>query len=142
MKQWADSAKKTTGGGRAYLSVDHCCSNYLCWHVVRTGREKWWILLIIFVPLIGVLTYFFVELLPSLVVLVLFSVAFYCLSQVIKVIPLGIAYAIWAGVGIVLTALIGYFFFRQQLDGAAIIGIALIVSGVVVINLFSKSAGH
>jgi small multidrug resistance pump len=84
----------------------------------------------------------FTKLLPSLVVLVLFSVAFYCLSQVIKVIPLGIAYAIWAGVGIVLTALIGYFFFRQQLDGAAIIGIALIVSGVVVINLFSKSAGH
>ena len=84
----------------------------------------------------------FTKLLPSLVVLVLFSVAFYCLSQVIKVIPLGISYAIWAGVGIVLTALIGYFFFRQQLDGAAIIGIALIVSGVVVINLFSKSAGH
>ena len=84
----------------------------------------------------------FTKLLPSLVVLVLFSVAFYCLSQVIKVIPLGIAYAIWAGVGIVLTALIGYFVFQQRLDPAAMIGIGLIVSGVVVINLFSHSSGH
>lgn len=84
----------------------------------------------------------FTRLLPSLAVVVLFSFAFYLLSQVIKVIPLGIAYAIWAGVGIVLTALIGYFVFRQSLDFAAMIGIALIVSGVVVINLFSNSTGH
>lgn len=84
----------------------------------------------------------FTKLLPSLAVVVLFSLAFYLLSQVIKVIPLGIAYAIWAGVGIVLTALIGYFVFRQSLDFAAMIGIALIVSGVVVINLFSNSTGH
>ena len=84
----------------------------------------------------------FTKLLPSLAVVVLFSLAFYLLSQVIKVIPLGIAYAIWAGVGIVLTALIGYFVFRQSLDLAAMIGIALIVSGVVVINLFSNSTGH
>ena len=81
----------------------------------------------------------FTKLLPSLAVVVLFSLAFYLLSQVIKVIPLGIAYAIWAGVGIVLTALIGYFVFRQSLDFAAMIGIALIISGVVVINLFSNS---
>ena len=68
--------------------------------------------------------------------------AFYLLSQVIKVIPLGIAYAIWAGVGIVLTALIGFFVFRQSLDVAAMVGIGLIVSGVVVINLFSNATGH
>lgn len=84
----------------------------------------------------------FTKLIPSVAVVILFSVAFYLLSQVIKVIPLGIAYAIWAGVGIVLTALIGFIFFKQQLDFAAMIGIALIVSGVVVINLFSQSAGH
>ncbi|MFH7767057.1 DMT family transporter [Acinetobacter sp. BSP-28] len=84
----------------------------------------------------------FTKLLPSLVVVVLFSLAFYLLSQVIKVIPLGIAYAIWAGVGIVLTALIGYFIFRQSLDLPAMLGIALIVAGVVVINLFSNSTGH
>ena len=84
----------------------------------------------------------FSKLVPSLVVVVLFSLAFYLLSQVIKVIPLGIAYAIWAGVGIVLTALIGYFIFRQNLDIPAMVGIALIVAGVVVINLFSNSTGH
>lgn len=84
----------------------------------------------------------FSKLWPSLAVVVLFSIAFYLLSQVIKVIPLGVAYAIWAGVGIVLTALVGYFIFRQSLDFAALIGIGLIVSGVVVINLFSNSTGH
>ncbi|MDQ8936174.1 SMR family transporter [Acinetobacter rudis] len=84
----------------------------------------------------------FTKLGPSLAVVVLFSIAFYLLSQVIKVIPLGIAYAIWAGVGIVLTGLIGYFVFRQSLDLAAMIGIALIVLGVIVINLFSHSTGH
>ncbi|MDQ9023153.1 SMR family transporter [Acinetobacter sichuanensis] len=84
----------------------------------------------------------FSKLLPSLVVIVLYSIAFYLLSQVVKVIPLGITYAIWAGVGIVLTAFIGFFAFKQTLDLAAILGIALIISGVVVINLFSSTAGH
>lgn len=84
----------------------------------------------------------FTKLWPSLTVIVLFSIAFYLLSQVIKVIPLGVAYAIWAGVGIVLTALIGYFVFRQSLDLAAMLGIGLIVSGVIVINVFSHSTGH
>lgn len=79
---------------------------------------------------------------PSFAVVVLYVIAFYLLSQVIKVIPLGIAYAIWAGVGIVLTAVIGYFLFRQSLDAAAMIGIGLIIAGVVVINLFSNSVGH
>ncbi|MDM1248507.1 SMR family transporter [Acinetobacter sichuanensis] len=84
----------------------------------------------------------FSKLLPSLAVIVLYSIAFYLLSQVVKVIPLGITYAIWAGVGIVLTAFIGFFVFKQTLDLAAILGIALIISGVVVINLFSSTAGH
>ena len=79
---------------------------------------------------------------PSIAVVVLFCIAFYLLSQVIKVIPLGIAYAIWAGVGIILTAAVGYFIFKQNLDLPAMLGIALIVSGVLVINLFSNSTGH
>ena len=84
----------------------------------------------------------FTKLVPSLTVLVLYSVAFYLLSQVVKVIPLGITYAIWAGVGIVLTAFLGFMVFKQSLDLAAMIGIALIISGVIVINLFSTTAGH
>lgn len=84
----------------------------------------------------------FTKLWPSVAVIVLFAIAFYLLSQVIKVIPLGIAYAIWAGVGIILTAAVGYFIFRQSLDLPALLGIALIVSGVVVINMFSNSTGH
>lgn len=84
----------------------------------------------------------FTKLVPSIMVVILFSIAFYLLSQVIKTIPLGIAYAIWAGVGIVLTGIVGYVFFKQSLDTPALIGIGLIVSGVVVINLFSQSTGH
>jgi len=68
--------------------------------------------------------------------------SFYLLSQVTKVILIGIAYAIWGGVGIVLTAFIGIFFFKQSLDSAAIIGISMIIGGVLVINLFSSSVGH
>ncbi len=84
----------------------------------------------------------FTKLGPSVAVVVLFSIAFYLLSQVIKVIPLGIAYAIWAGVGIILTAVVGYIIFKQSLDVPAMCGIALIVAGVLVINLFSQSGGH
>ena len=64
------------------------------------------------------------------------------LSIVLRYIPLGIAYAIWSGAGIVLVSLVGRFVYRQHLDTAAIIGICMIIAGVLVINLFSKSAGH
>lgn len=84
----------------------------------------------------------FTKLWPSLIVIVLFSTAFYLLSHVIKTIPLGIAYAIWAGVGIVLTAVVGYVVFKQTLDTPAMIGIGFIVAGVLIINLFSQSTGH
>jgi small multidrug resistance pump len=84
----------------------------------------------------------FTRLVPSLMVIILFSLAFFLLSHVIKTIPLGIAYAIWSGVGIVLTAVIGYVMFRQQLDLAALLGMGLIVAGVLVINLFSNTTGH
>lgn len=84
----------------------------------------------------------FTKLIPSIAVILLFSSAFYLLSQVIKVIPLSIAYAIWGGAGMSLTALIAYMFFKQTLDFPAILGIGLIISGVIVINLFSNSVTH
>ena len=84
----------------------------------------------------------FSKLIPSVAVVILFAIAFYLLSHVIKVIPLGVAYAIWAGVGIILTALIGVVVLKQSLDAPAIMGILLIVCGVVVMNLFPKTTGH
>lgn len=79
--------------------------------------------------------------LPSLVVVAGYGVAFYCLSLALKTIPVGIAYAIWSGAGVVLITLIGWLVFRQVLDAAAVAGIALIVAGVLVIQLFSTSTG-
>ncbi|MBA1158513.1 DMT family transporter [Microvirga mediterraneensis] len=79
---------------------------------------------------------------PSVVVILGYGIAFYCLSLTTRTIPIGIAYAIWSGVGIVLIALVGLLLYRQSLDGPAVIGMALILSGVLVINLFSKTAGH
>lgn len=81
----------------------------------------------------------FTQLLPSLIVVVGYGVAFYCLAIVLKSIPVGIAYAIWSGVGIVLITLTGYILFDQKMDLAAILGLALIIAGVVVINVFSKT---
>lgn len=80
--------------------------------------------------------------LPTIITMICYGIAFYFLSQVIKIIPLGIAYAIWSGVGIVLTAIIGYFILGNKLDLPAIVGMSLIVLGVIVINLFSHSATH
>jgi small multidrug resistance pump len=71
-----------------------------------------------------------------------YAVAFICLAQTVRVIPVGIAYAIWSGIGIVLIAAIGWIWFRQTLDLAAMAGIALILAGVMVINLMSRSVGH
>lgn len=79
---------------------------------------------------------------PTIITVVCFIIAFFLLSQVVKTIPLGITYAIWSGVGIVLTAISGYFILGNKLDIPAMIGMALIIVGVVVINVFSKSAGH
>lgn len=71
-----------------------------------------------------------------------YSASFYCLSLVLRTMPVGIAYAIWSGLGIVLITLIGLFWFGQKLDGPAIAGLALIIVGVVTINLFSSSISH
>ena len=81
----------------------------------------------------------FTRLWPSVVVVVCYETAFILLSLSLKKIPIGIVYAIWSGVGVVLVTLAAWFFLGQPLDTAGLVGIALIVGGVVVINLFSKS---
>lgn len=79
---------------------------------------------------------------PSIIVAVGYGTAFYFLSLVLKSVPVGVAYAVWSGAGIVLIALIGWLALKQPLDLAAILGIALIVSGVLVIQLFSRATPH
>ena len=81
----------------------------------------------------------FTKLVPSLITAIGYGVAFYALSHTLKTLPVGIAYAIWSGVGIVLVTGIAWVMYRQRLDAAALVGIALILAGVLVINLFSKS---
>ena len=84
----------------------------------------------------------FTKVVPSIVVVVGYGAAFYFLSLVLKVIPVGIAYAIWAGMGIVLVAIVAAIVFKQVPDLPAIIGMLLIISGVVVINVFSQTITH
>ena len=84
----------------------------------------------------------FTKPLPSLVVVAAYGAAFYFLSLTLATIPVGIAYAVWSGVGVTLIAAIGWLFLGQKLDAAAIAGMGLIVAGVVVLNLFSKAAAH
>lgn len=79
---------------------------------------------------------------PSLVVIIGYAVAFYFLSLVLKTISVGIAYAIWSGLGIVLIAIVGAFFLGQRLDIPAMVGITLIVSGVIVMSVFSNTSTH
>ena len=84
----------------------------------------------------------FTRLWPSLLVVAGYAAAFYFLSLTLKSIPVAVAYAVWSGVGIALIALIGWLFFKQALDAPTLLGLALIVAGVLVLNLFSKSSGH
>jgi len=84
----------------------------------------------------------FTKLGPSVLVVLGYGAAFYFLALVLKTIPVGFAYAIWAGVGIVLIAIVGAIVFKQIPDTAAIIGMALIIAGVIVIHVFSSTAGH
>lgn len=84
----------------------------------------------------------FTKLIPSAVVVSGYAIAFYCLSLALKSIPVGIAYAIWAGLGIVLITCIAWLFHGQKLDVGAFIGMGLIVSGVVVLNVFSNTSAH
>ncbi len=80
--------------------------------------------------------------LPLLLVVVGYSISFWMLSLVVKTIPVGIAYAIWAGLGIVLVSVAAALIYQQKLDLPAVLGMAMIVGGVVVIQLFSSSTVH
>ncbi|EHJ92974.1 DMT family transporter [Vreelandella boliviensis] len=80
--------------------------------------------------------------LPSLVVVVGYGVAFYLLSLVLRTLPVGVAYAIWAGLGIVLVTLVGIVIFGEKPDLPAVVGISLIVAGVVMLQVFSKMNLH
>jgi small multidrug resistance pump len=80
--------------------------------------------------------------LPIIVLLICYSASFYCLSITLKAMPVGVAYAIWSALGIVLVSVVGLVFFRQRLDLPAIAGLGLIIAGVLVVNLFSKSISH
>ena len=79
---------------------------------------------------------------PTVLTVLCYGGAFYFLSLALRTLPVGIAYAIWSGLGIVLISLIGLIVFRQSLDLAAVIGIGLIVAGVITINVFSDSISH
>lgn len=79
---------------------------------------------------------------PSIITIIAYACTFYFLSQALKTIPLGLAYGIWGSLGIVFTAIIGYVVFKQKLDVPAMIGIAMMVSGVLVFQLFSKTTSH
>ena len=81
----------------------------------------------------------FSKLLPTLLVMAGYGASFYFLSLVLQTIPIGVAYALWAGLGIVLITIVGAVVFGQKMDLAAILGIALIISGVVVLRLFSSA---
>ena len=84
----------------------------------------------------------FTRLAPSGLVMLGYAVSFYCLSLVLRSIPVGVAYAIWSGLGIVLVTLVAWVAYGQTVDLAGVLGMALILAGVLVLNLFSKTAGH
>ncbi|NBV50431.1 QacE family quaternary ammonium compound efflux SMR transporter [bacterium] len=84
----------------------------------------------------------FTKLYPSLLVVIGYASAFYFLSQTLRTIPVGIAYAVWSGAGVLLVSLLGIILFGQRLDWAGWLGIALICSGVAVLNLLSKTSVH
>jgi len=84
----------------------------------------------------------FTRLWPSVVTVGGYVIAFYFLTLVLRTMPTGIAYAIWSGVGIVLISAVGWIVFKQKLDLPAMLGLALIIAGVLVVNLFSKTVGH
>ncbi|MHC0044850.1 DMT family transporter [Vibrio campbellii] len=84
----------------------------------------------------------FTKMMPSTVVIIGYGIAFFLLSVTVKSMPVGIVYAIWSGAGIVLVAAVGYFLYGQKLDLAALIGIGFILTGVMIVNLLSKTVGH
>jgi small multidrug resistance pump len=84
----------------------------------------------------------FTKLVPSVLVIAGYGLAFFFLTLTLKDIPVGIAYAIWSGAGVTLITAIGWTFFGQKLDAPAILGMGLIVAGVIMLNVFSKASAH
>ena len=84
----------------------------------------------------------FTKLVPSVIVVVGYGLSFYLLSLSLKVFPIGIAYAIWSGVGLVLTVIAGMLIWKESLDWARVTGILLIIAGIILINVFSKATVH
>ncbi len=84
----------------------------------------------------------FSRLWPSVLVVVSYGIAFYLLGLTLKFMPVGIVYAIWSGLGIVFIAIIGFIVFGQRLDWPAVLGLTMILAGILIIHLFSKTAGH
>ena len=84
----------------------------------------------------------FTRLLPSMLAVACYAVSFYLLTITLRTVPTGIAYAIWSGLGIVLITLISFVVFQQTIDLPGLLGMGLIIAGVGVINVFSRSAGH
>ena len=84
----------------------------------------------------------FTRLWPSVAVVVFYLVSFYFMALALKVMPVGIVYAIWSGLGIVCIAAIGYFLFDQRLDGPALLGLSFIITGILIIHLFSGTTTH
>ena len=80
--------------------------------------------------------------LPTLIVVIGYAVAFYFLSITLKTMPIGIAYAVWSGLGVVLVSIVGIVFLGQSIDAAGMIGISLILAGVLVLNLISRTSIH
>ncbi len=84
----------------------------------------------------------FTRLVPSVIVVIAYAVSFFLMSLALKFMPVGIVYAIWSGLGIVLIAAIGFLVFGQRIDLPAIAGMAMIIGGILIIHLFSTSSGH
>lgn len=84
----------------------------------------------------------FTRLVPSLVTVTAYAAAFYLLGWALKFFPVGVAYAMWSGLGIVFIALIGFAVFGQKLDWPAVLGMAMILGGILVIHVFSSSTPH
>lgn len=79
---------------------------------------------------------------PTAITILAYAIAFYALSLTLRTMPTGVAYAIWSGVGIILIATVAWVFQGQKLDAAAMLGMALIIAGVIVMNLFSRATPH
>lgn len=84
----------------------------------------------------------FTRLIPSLIVIVSYIIAFYALTLSFRTLPISVAYAIWCGLGIVLITIFGWIMYGEKLDTAALVGISMIAIGTIVINLFSKATAH